>query len=616
MKVELGIKWGWLIFLLICGIHLTAQETFNFDNGSFELLIKANYAGSSGISQVPSNSRGVSLDYSGVEKPQLQFRFQNVKWEGIEGATLFIKSDWVSPSSGIKKFTTRDINLKRSSHKKQLLFEPKANGRQTITIKYGIQKSGEDEPVAQNTIVKEIIIKGLAGPDVAAIKPDIPEKIVKPDPEKIQDTKTPTTANGTSPNSGNKVSTSWPTGLSGNTYTFGEGKLQVRISGNNQYLPLTNSSSIDYANNTNNPQVSIDLSNLEWKDPTNRRPVVIKPNWLAVNNDVLSPIGLSSDIVLNPNQSKRIILKVNRNGQANIRLQFGYISETGEVIGPFGPGGQNAITKTLMITGLGAPVASDAPVNPNLAIDPKLAAAEEAAWKTAKETNTFVSYLAYWNQYRDTGKYSKECGYLISKINIDYEFIEQKENEEGKEYLINLNNVQRFTIDTTGEGEGLITEVIDANNIRAVIKDGKKHTLKVVAQFRRTLEIELDPKSIVLKALFEEAENGKIKFEITGGKKPYYLSIVDAKTRAKVCDLGRADMKTNELAKDYIYANCLVKLDGNYKIAVKDRRKSERVVSEKIFALKSSEKKGILSYLWVVLLVLLIPIGIIIKKNL
>lgn len=613
MKEEPGKKWSWLFLLLFCAFNLTAQETFTFENGSFELLISANPKGFNSISKVPVNPNGVSLDFEGVVKPQLKFRIQNVKWDGIEGASLVVKSGWVSSSPGIKKYTTRDINLKRSSRGKNILFEPKANGRQTVTIKYGILKSGEDgatlQPLSGNTIVQEIIVKGLKNN----------ESITKVEPPKFTDTEEPPNTNGTKDDPTNSINNNqkpdpptikdWPMGISGNTYSFKEGSVKVRLIKNNEQFAISGPSTIDFAG-SNDPQMFLQLSDLKWKDPNNIGTLVIRPDWLYVGNNLTATFN---GIELRQSQSKSIPIKANSNGDGFVRLQFGYRSKDGTFNGPIGSG----IDKQIKITGLGATATNELAGTEPLKVDPAVGAAEEKAWELAKQENTFLSYLAYWNQYRNTGKYSKECAFLISKINIDYEVLEQKETDEGKQYTIRLNNVQRFTIDTLNIGDGLSTQIDENNNITAIITDGKKHTIKVVAQFRRTLEIELDPKTPPIKASFQEGENGNINFQISGGKgTPYYLYIVDIKTNTKICDLGRADTKTNILEKNHIYSNCPLKLDGNYKIEVKDGRKTERAVSENTFFLKSSDNKGILSYLWVVLLVLLIPIGIIIKKNL
>lgn len=614
MKEEPGKKWSWLLFLLFCAFNLTAQETFTFENGSFELLISANPKGFNNISKVPVNPNGVSLDFDGVEKPQLKFRIQNVKWDGIEGASLVVKSDWVSCSPGIKKYTARDINLKRSSRGKNILFEPKANGRQTVTIKYGILKSGEDnatlQPIAGNTIVQEIIVKGL--------KDD--QKIEKVEPPKFKDDPKDNPGNGGNPiaedpNKNGQGTTpppikDWSIGISGNTYSFKEGSVKVRLINGNEQFAISGPSTIDFSS-SNESQMFLQLSDLKWKDPNDIGTLVIRPDWLYLGQNLSSTFN---GVELRQGQSKSIPIKVKSNGDGFVRLQFGYRSKDGTFNGPIGPG----IDKQVKITGFGASGTNNETASTDLTkVDPAIAVAEEKAWQLAKQENTFQSYLAYWNQYRNTGKYSKECAFLISKINIDYEVLEQKETDEGKQYTIRLNNIQRFTIDTIGNSTGLTTRIDEDNNIIAIITDGKKHTIKVDAQFRRTLEIELDPKTPPIKASFMEGEKGNINFEISGGKgSPYYLYIIDVKTNTKICDLGRADTKTNVLDKNYIYSNCPLKLDGDYKIEVKDVRKTERVVSETTFFLKSSDNKGILSYLWVLLLVLLIPIGIIIKKNL
>jgi|GEM_PF-5255566 len=614
MNVELGVKWCWFVFVLLLSLGLSAQETITFDSGSFDLLIKANYNGVNAVTKVPSNPNGVSLDFSDVSKPQLHFRLQNINWNDLEGAALIIKSNWVNCSSGIKNNTDRNTVLKKSAHKRNILFTPLSNGKQTITVKYAVLKSGEDENALQpiGEIVEDVFIKGLKTDEVK-------EVVTKPDIDPIGNKPFGVTMepdNGT-PNT-NKV-VPWPVGVTNNTYSFGEGKVDVRFFANNQYYPINGPSSIDFSMSTDQ-QITLQLSILEWKDPANIvGRMVIRPEWLQMSDNLI-PINFNG-IQLKQNETIRIPIKVKQSGNGYVRVQFGYRTNDGTLKGPIGSG----INKGIRITGLDPNASSNASTSndsssltttPATEGDPTLALEDEKAWKLAKEENTFLGFLEYWNKYRDIGKYRKECASLINKIDIDYEFLEQKETDEGKEYLINLNNIQQFSIDTTGNSDGLITEIIDKDNIRAIVTDGKKHVLRVIAQFRRSLDIELDPKSVVLKAEFEEGENGIIKFMISGGKKPYYLSIVDANTKAKVCDIGRANLKENVLNKNSIYKNCLIQLDGQYKIAVKDLRKTERVVSENSFLLKSSDNKGILSYIWVFFLLLLVPIGIIIKKNL
>ncbi len=611
------LKYCLLGFLFCLGINwMSAQETISFEEGTFDIVYKGTVSGSDGAVVVSPSGGVLELDYKGIDKPSVLVYLQNVQWkEGIEDHSLVFKSGWLSSPSGLKKVTNRNITLKRSSVKKKCIYEPLKNGEFTITIKYAVLKPGESEEslsAGANVISQTLKITGLEETETTTTTSTDPTT----KPPVINETKTPDppTTNNTNGESG------WPIGWQGNTFSVGAGRLSVSLEtnipdsgGGMRSFSMQGSSNLDFTG-VANPQIWIVLRNARWKDPSKQSKIVVKSGWVEILTPMLEKVSFGN-IEYTGGAAKRIPIKVKGNGPSSIILKLGH-GDISSSIGSIPPIAA-AITKSLSIIGVGDN--STAATNPNGITPPPQNLNAEANdtkdlefWNTVKTENTFESYLRYWEQAKE-GKFRNECYREIVKTPIRWQFADEVEIPDGgKLYTINIAGVRNIYLDSLEQG--LTAEILPGKQIHATIIDGKSHTIKVIDDFKRSVEIQLDPASKILRADFSE-EEGIIKFDIKGGKPPYYLSVIDAVSERRICDLGRANLETNSISRKEIYERCN-QLEGKYRIKVQDGRRTENVSSTQEFKLKSAAEAGFLSYLWIILIVLLIPIGIVIKKNL